>query len=246
MKRQVLSNMIVCFAAFAAAATGCWAEDTSPTAAAGDAVIAKPNLRTTAQKRGWLREQLRMGLRDRNQINVLQARINQLTPRQVNALSDAILAQQLPQDDRQQRLQEAQLQQLRAQALRQVLSDQLAWRRFNRVGYFPVITWLPEGTSFGASAVVSPDGRYVRVNANPMFSSVGPVYTYNLNTGETRPWWPQTGYPPYGNRPIGTPHQDSAYRMGQMPQRHLPPQPPSAYPKNVWHDGLRTRVGPRR
>jgi hypothetical protein len=252
MKRRVYSTITFCMA-MVGTVTCCWAQQATSADSVQEAEIIKrevdkPDLRTTSQKRQWLREQVRNGVHNPNQIRVLDARINQLTVRQVNALYDSILAQQLPQDDQRQLLQQAQLELVRAQTLQQVLSDRLAWERFNRVGYLPVITWLPDGTSFGANAVVSPDGRHVRINANPMFSNVGPVYTYNLNTGETLPWIPQTSYPTYWNRPLGTPLHNSAYntQMGQMPQQHLPPPPPSAYPDNVWHDGLRTRVGPRR
>jgi hypothetical protein len=54
------------------------------------------------------------------------------------------------------------------------------------VGYIPVITWLPDGVSLSAQAVVSPDGRYVRTSVVPFFSTVGPVHTFNFMTGETR------------------------------------------------------------
>ena len=54
------------------------------------------------------------------------------------------------------------------------------------VGYFPVITWLPEGASLSARAVVSPDRRHVRMSVLPFFSSIGPVHTFNFMTGETR------------------------------------------------------------
>ena len=49
----------------------------------------------------------------------------------------------------------------------------------NKVGYGPVIIWLPQGTNMGVSAVVSPDRRYVRIGARPMFSGIGPVYTFS-------------------------------------------------------------------
>ncbi len=53
----------------------------------------------------------------------------------------------------------------------------------NGVGYRPVVTWLPEGASLGVGAVVSPDRRYVRINAQPFFSSVGPVQTFQFHSG---------------------------------------------------------------
>ena len=34
-----------------------------------------------------------------------------------------------------------------------------------------------------ASAVISADRRYVRINAVPFFSSIGPVSTFNFATG---------------------------------------------------------------
>jgi len=59
------------------------------------------------------------------------------------------------------------------------------------VGYAPIITWLSEGTSMGASAVVSPDRRYVRINAQPFFSYIPQVDTFNFYTGKTRTIYPQ-------------------------------------------------------
>lgn len=54
------------------------------------------------------------------------------------------------------------------------------------IGYVPVVTWLPEGVGLTAQAVVSPDRRHVRMSVVPFFSSIGPVYTFNYLTGETR------------------------------------------------------------
>jgi hypothetical protein len=253
MRRLILLFACACVVSILAV-TGVQAADgdavivTGPKSAASQATGSQPKFRTTTEKRNWLRTQLRQSVNNPWQVRQLQANVNRLTARQVNTLTDAILAQQLPenwqQEQQQQQQEQAQLERYRAQMLRQVLSDQMAWRRFNRVGYLPVITWLPQGTSFGASATISPDGRYVRTTANPFFSSIGPVYTYNLNTGETRLMPPQTPYPTYGSRSLGTPQENAAYRMGQMPPQHLPPPAPSAYP-NVWYDGMRTRVGPR-
>jgi hypothetical protein len=205
----------------------------------------QPKFRTTAEKRDWLQAQIARGLSNPWQVRQLQANVNRLSAKQVDSLTDAILAQQLPNDWQQApQLERAQLDMYRSQVLRQVLADQGAWRRFDRVGYLPVITWLPQGTAFGAGATISPDGRYVRTNANPFFSSVGPVYTYNYRTGETQLMPPQSSYPSYWNRPLGSPDPNAAYRMGQMPPQHLPPRAPSAYPEK-WYDGFRMRYGPR-
>jgi hypothetical protein len=54
------------------------------------------------------------------------------------------------------------------------------------VGYRPVIVCLPQGTNYGVNAVVSGDRRYVRIGVNPMFSSIGPVHTFNMYTGENK------------------------------------------------------------
>jgi hypothetical protein len=54
------------------------------------------------------------------------------------------------------------------------------------VGYIPNVTWLPTGASLTAGGTVSPDGRYVRVTAQPFFSSVPAVYTFNPYTGQYR------------------------------------------------------------
>jgi hypothetical protein len=59
-------------------------------------------------------------------------------------------------------------------------------------GFAPLITTLPSGASLGASAVVSPDRRYVRMNLSPFFSSVGPVQTFTFaNPQPYRPYYPQ-------------------------------------------------------
>ncbi len=51
------------------------------------------------------------------------------------------------------------------------------------VGFQPVITTLPAGTNMAATAVISADRRYVRITATPLFSSIGPVQTFNFETG---------------------------------------------------------------
>lgn len=219
---------------------------------------AQPVLRSTAEKRRWLRDQLSNGMTNKRELMPLLRRVDQLTPRQVDVLTQAVLAQQLPPAEQQQRAHQ-QMQQLdqqqqqlwhqgqqelaRLNFIRHALANEMWLRNAGYgVGYMPVITWLPEGTWFGASANISPDGRHVRVNANPFYSSVGPVYNYNLNTGATQPWVPQPLYPP-SDQPLGTPGFNHADTYGGIPARHQP-QPPPATPPRVWHDGLRTRVSP--
>jgi len=69
------------------------------------------------------------------------------------------------------------------------------------VGFAPVITVLPEGASLAASAVVSPDRRYVRVTATPFFSGVTALRTFNYYTGESRTIWPRPPHAPHRPHP---------------------------------------------
>lgn len=207
-------------------------------------VADKPNLKTLTEKRAWLRQEAVKGVQDRQKAVALQAVINDLRPKQIDELLQNVLAQQLPAPDARDaalRLAEWELQ--RAIAIRRALEAEY-WRRYGYgVGYMPVVTWLPQGTSMGASAVISPDRRYVRVNTQPFFSSIGPVYTYNWRTGETRlQEYPSGRYPNRRNVPLGYPTDYSGYRTGQLPPQHLPPPAPSHLPNKVWYDGLRTRV----
>jgi len=53
------------------------------------------------------------------------------------------------------------------------------------VGYHPIITWLPQGTTMSAGPViVSPDRRYVRIGISASNMSVGAVHTFNFSTGQ--------------------------------------------------------------
>lgn len=161
-------------------------QQNSPPASGGPAATGAAKLGTTAEKRAWLRQEVAKGLNNSRQLRTVQAHVDLIRPQQVDKLVNAFLAQQLPPADPQQVLQQAQVELARARALRQALEQEFAFWRNGNVGYAPVVTWLPEGTQMGASAVISPDRRYVRTNMTPFFSSVGPVYSYNLNTGETR------------------------------------------------------------
>ena len=223
-----MQRLYVCLlVASISAVTGGAAERTRPGAAPTDAT---PKLRTTVEKRVWLREQMTKGLRDTRQVREVQAKLDRLGPKHIDNLANAVLAQQLPQPDPQQVLQQAQLELARARALRQMLEQEYqAWLTGGRpvVAYAPVIGWLPEGTQLGAAAVVSADRRYVRISAMPFFSSIGPVYSYNLNTGETR-LLPNSGGPPYRSpyswAPYGYGNGD-----GRLPNWHVPQAlPPKA------------------
>jgi hypothetical protein len=66
------------------------------------------------------------------------------------------------------------------------------------VGYQPVITVLPSGTQLVVSGVVSADRRYVRISPFPLFSGIGSVTTFNIQSGVTETTDNSTG------QPIGT------------------------------------------
>jgi len=89
--------------------------------------------------------------------------------------------------------QEARLKLARSPAYQDHLRRQLYARRATAapiggrpVGYAPVITTLPEGAMMGASAVVSPDRRYVRIGVQPFFSHIDRVDTFNIYNGRSR------------------------------------------------------------
>ena len=48
------------------------------------------------------------------------------------------------------------------------------------IGYTPVVTQIAEGVRMSAMATVSGDRRYVRINANPVFSSITDVFTFTF------------------------------------------------------------------
>ena len=61
------------------------------------------------------------------------------------------------------------------------------------VGFQPVVTTIPEGSLMTASAVVSPDRRYVRIAVNPVFTTLTDVFTFSF----------VSGFDPFGGRNTG-------------------------------------------
>ncbi len=53
-------------------------------------------------------------------------------------------------------------------------------QRGSAIGYTPVVTQIAEGVRMSAMATVSGDRRYVRINANPVFSSITDVFTFTF------------------------------------------------------------------
>lgn len=53
-------------------------------------------------------------------------------------------------------------------------------QRGGAVGFTPIITQINEGVRLSALATVSGDRRYVRINANPVFSAITDVFTFTF------------------------------------------------------------------
>lgn len=173
-----------------------------------------------AHRKEWLRKQLGKLISDPREREEINARVDRLSDGQVQSLISLCLdelearrrkqLQLLKEANKRERALQEQAEE--QQAFREQLLQQFPFQPgFNQpgfypgfyqpgfyqpgfyapaIGYIPVITWLPEGASLNAQAVVSPDGRHVRLSVVPFFSSIGPVYTFNYMTGETRRYDP--------------------------------------------------------
>jgi hypothetical protein len=181
-----------------------FAQQDAPSSAASNRRVAE------SQRREWLRNQITKLLPDSEQRTEILGRLNGLSDDQVQALASVCL-DELEARRKQQllALREANAREREANARERAFREELA-RRFAAapgfhgqqwffenpgyyapaVGYIPVITWLPEGVSLTTQAVVSPDRRHVRLSVVPFFSTIGPVYTFNYMTGETRRYDP--------------------------------------------------------
>ena len=160
-----------------------------------------------AAKREALHKALVAPLDNAPQRALVGQQINQLDNAQVDRLFQALLARIEQLEEIQERLR------AREQAAwNRMRQDQWLWMHMmqNRawghraVGYRPIITWLPEGTTMTAGAVVSPDLRNVRISVNPFFSRIGPVDTFNYHNGQTRRIY-TPGYPASGRQGAASP-----------------------------------------
>ena len=58
-------------------------------------------------------------------------------------------------------------------------------QRNRSVGYYPIISVLPQGHSMVAGPVIlSPDRRYARIGISYSNTSIGAVHTFNFSTGK--------------------------------------------------------------
>lgn len=199
---------------------------------------ADPATWSTAQKRAWLRSQIAARVADPDQLRDAVAKLDRMSDEQL----DALIAAGRTNSQEQAKLAAARAELAQSIAMRNQLAQQVqAAQAYGRgaVGYRPIITTLPQGASLSAGAVISPDRRYVRINAAPFFSSIGPVRTFNFRNGYTGyypQYVPQNPYGPYAyGSGYGLYNPDGTYRSSA-------PQPHYQAPR-VWFDGVRTRVG---
>ncbi|MBB74653.1 MAG: hypothetical protein CMJ75_09085 [Planctomycetaceae bacterium] len=164
------------------------------------------------KQRDWLAERLLENVSSRRQRQVIRTRLERMSPDQIETLV-LIYTRQLRRAVARLEDNQDQLRHLRRH------TDHLVWNR--RIRYMPVISWLPQGTSFQTSSLISADRRSVRISANPFFSRIDRVDLY-----------PRYRYP--------QPNFQSQYRRTRNTQ---PPHRPTrnAQPQ-VWYDGLRTRT----
>lgn len=124
------------------------------------------------RQRDWLAERLLENVSSRRQRQVIRTRLERMSPDQLEALV-LLYTRQLRQAVA--RLEDIQGQRhhLRRHA------DHRLWNH-RRIRYIPVISWLPQGTSFQASGLISADRRSARISANPFFSRIDRVDLYPL------------------------------------------------------------------
>ena len=132
--------------------------------------ISPPPLDDKSDLRRWLRRQLSVGASDREERRIRDA-LSDMKKSQLQVLARNVYRQRLLQASR---------------GFRGGYPGYGGYYPNRGVTYIPQVTWLPSGASLGASAVVSPDRRYVRMNLSPRFYSIPRVDTYNLQTGERR------------------------------------------------------------
>lgn len=162
-----------------------------------------------AEKRAWVLEQMLREFANVDRRAEIEGKVAQMSPERVDALMQVyqkragLLQEEVDNEARRQLATSQAYRDMRVQDYQ----NRLAAARSGRpVGYAPVVTWLPEGASLGASAVVSPDRRYVRMNLQPFFSRVVGVDTFNFRTGQTQrvyggPYYQTPYYGPYYQTP---------------------------------------------
>lgn len=164
-------------------------------------------------KRQWVRTQMVREFADSLDESLLaeiERKVAAMAPQRIDQMVENYLRRQ--QIEQQVTSDEARIEQLQDEARRELLIRQYqarlaaargGSRSGGRPGFAPVITTLPSGTQLGATAVVSPDRRYVRMSLAPFFSSVGPVQTFTFRNPT----------------PFGSGHRNNQPRQVRVPWR---------------------------
>ncbi len=135
--------------------------------------LSRPPLNDKSDLRRWLRRRLAAGASNREERRIRDG-LKEMSKNELQALASSVYRQQLLQA---------------SAASRRGYYPSRGYSPYyprRNVTYVPQVTWLPSGVSLGASAVVSPDRRHVRMSLSPTFFSIPRVDTYNLKTGKTR------------------------------------------------------------
>ena len=140
----------------------------------------------TAVKRAWLREQMLREFRGTGRSSEVEYAIAGMPPERIDRLVEVY--KKRPAWYEEEMLAESRARLAQTKAYRDYLARVYQARRAaagrRSVGYAPVIVTLPEGASLAASAIVSPDRRYVRITASPFFSGITGMRTFS--TGSRR------------------------------------------------------------
>lgn len=190
----------------------------------GDAKIGIVKALADGEKRDWLRERMTATPPGARRGAEIRARLARMNPLELDRLVEAYY--------RQQAMARANLRRGGRGGVSRYGYGYSPYQR-GAVGYAPVISWLPTGTSLQTGAVISPDGRSVRISAQPFFSSVPYYDTFNMANGQTRRYYVQ-GQPQRQPQRQATPYR---YHDG-LRTHYKPPQ------MERYNDGLRTRYRP--
>lgn len=171
--------------------------------------LAELDTLTVSEKRKWLNQRMARELPTTQQRRAFYARLRKMNVDQVDAQIELYL----------QRISTRDQHGATSQSHDRSRHTSASSQQQNRAGFFPVVTWLPQGVALWGGGMISPHGRFARLGMTPSFSSWG-------NSG---------GFGHYHRNPYGYhTHQPRYFPQYQKKEK---PQP------QIWYDGLRTRYG---
>jgi len=180
--------------------------------------LAELDTLTVSEKRKWLNQRMARELPTTQQRRAFYARLRKMDVDQVDVQIELYLQKIAARDQHGASPQNRDFLPHEAKTLHndsQPTSE--SSRQQNRVGFFPVVTWLPQGVTLWGGGMISPHGRFARLGMTPVFSSWG-------NTG---------GFGHYHRNPYG--YHTHQPRYFPQTKKQEKPQP------QIWYDGLRTR-----